>query len=971
MDNLTMNKLFPVLATFALALAGPAARAADKSTEVDFSREIRPIFASHCIACHGGVKAAGGVSFIYRDKALAKAKSGKAPIMAGSADESELIRRVTSDDPEVLMPKPGKDRPRLTEREIATLKKWIQSGAQWSEHWAFVLPKEPTEPVVKNTAWPASKADKLVLAAMEGQGLRPAPAAAEAEWLRRVSLDLIGLPPTLDEFETFRKDAKENLAAAKGHVVDRLLASPQFGERWASMWLDLARYADTFGFEKDPNRDIWPWRDWVIRAFNADMPFDQFTIKQLAGDLLDHPSADDLLATAFHRNTQNNTEGGTDDEEWRMAAVLDRVSTTWTTWQATTFGCVQCHSHPYDPFSHKDFYRFAAFFNNAEDCDQNDDFPRLLVPTDPARRDEAARTAVDIRRLRHTLNSAGAAMAANVNDWKLLVPSAVRTTAGTLAIQPKGHMQAGGTLNIGVSYTVTLPAPGNLCALKLAIFPDSDDPKKWPERGAVVSSFQATLVDSTGKRKQVKLREVIADYLAGPFDPQDALAANAKGGGGFGGFPTLDGPRWCILLLDEPLGDDVAGCSLELVLKQGAASNSGFQACPLRSFELSASTDARWTAFLGDEQRKHRWDELASLKAALARFPGTRVPIIEERFAAGTRDTRVFIRGNRMTRDESVEPGIPDVMHPPHKNGRLTRLDYARWLISDDNPLTARVLANRLWAEMYGRGIVETLEDFGTSGARPTHPELLDHLALRLSHEDRWSIKSFLREIALSATYGQTCRVGAAVVQKDPPNVFLSRGPRGRLTAEMVRDQALGFSGLLSTKQFGQPVFPPQPEGIWRSVYNGAVWKTSTGEDRYRRAVYTYCKRTSGYPGFLTFDAPTRDACTARRVATNTPLQALVTLNDPAFIEMAQAMARRMAVDGGEPRDIIARGCRLVTLEDAPAGMIDSLASLYDDALREYRGDPSLSAKLGATPESAAMVLVANAILNLDVAMTR
>lgn len=957
---------------FVLAAAPFRARAAQI---VDFNRDIRPIFASHCVACHGGVKAAGGVSFIYRDKALAKAKSGKTPIVAGNPDASELIRRVTSNDPQEQMPKPGKDRPPLTEQEIATLKKWIEGGAAWSDPWSFVLPKEPAEPPVRHAGWAAGKADKLVLAAMEAEGLAPAPRASDAEWLRRVSLDLTGLAPTLDEFAAFQKETRENAPIAKEHVVDRLLASPRFGERWASMWLDLARYADTFGFEKDPNRDIWPWRDWVIRAFNADMPFDQFTIKQIAGDLLDHPTADDLLATAFHRNTQNNTEGGTDDEEWRMAAVLDRVSTTWTTWQATTFACVQCHSHPYDPIPHEDYYRYAAFFNNAEDCDQNDDFPRLLVPTDPARREEAAAATVDIRQLREKLNDAGLALAAKVTDWKLLVPSAVKTSSGTLAIQPRGHMQAGGTLNIGVAYTVTLPATPGLCAIKLTIFPDSADPRKWPERGAVVSNFQASLVSPTGKRKAVKLREVIADFLAGPFDPQEMLDGKTRGG--FGGYPTLDGPRSCIVLLDLPLGDDVADSSLEVVLKQGAAANSGFQACPLRSFELSASTDPRWTAFLADDNRKHNWDTLAGLKAKLGKLAGIKVPVIEERSAAATRDTRVFIRGNRTTRDQSVEPGIPDIMHPPHKSGRLTRLDLARWLVSDQNPLTARVLANRLWAEMFGRGIVETLEDFGTSGARPTNPQLLDHLALRLSHEDKWSIKTFLREIALSSTYGQTCRVGPAAVQKDPPNIFLSRGPRVRLTAEMVRDQALGFSGLLSSKQFGPPVFPPQPEGIWRSVYNGAAWKTSSGEDRYRRAVYTYCKRTSGYPGFLTFDAPTRDACTPRRVPTNTPLQALLTLNDPAFIEMSQAMAKRMAAADGEspelrePREIISRGCKLVTLEDAPAGMIDSLCSLYDDALKEYRSDPQLSAKLGATPESAAMVLVASTILNLDVALTR
>jgi hypothetical protein len=354
----------------------------------EFSRDIRPLFAHHCTACHGGVKAAAGLSFLYRDKALSRGKSGEFAIVPGAPEKSELIRRVTSQDPDEVMPKPEHG-PRLTAAEIGRLRQWIQEGAKWSEHWSFVPPVEPATPVVKNKAWPRSQADTFILARLESEGLKPSAEASPAEWLRRVSFDLTGLPPTLAEFEAFQGDFKKGAAAGRERVVDRLLASPRFGERWAAMWLDLARYSDTYGYEKDPHRDIWPWRDWVIRAFNADMPFDQFTIKQLAGDLLEHPTADDLLATAFHRNTQNNTEGGTDDEEFRTVAVLDRVNTTWTVWQATTFGCVQCHSHPYDPFPQRDYYRFAAFFNNTEDCDQNDDYPRLVFPTNLALRSEA------------------------------------------------------------------------------------------------------------------------------------------------------------------------------------------------------------------------------------------------------------------------------------------------------------------------------------------------------------------------------------------------------------------------------------------------------------------------------------------------------------------------------------------------------------------------------------------------------
>ncbi len=962
-----------MLKQISLAVAGAAVwlggRPAVAAETVDFNRDVRPIFLAHCTACHGGVKAAGGLSLVYREKALAKGKSGEAAVVPGKPEASEMIRRITSDDPDELMPKPDHG-PRLAAKDVSTLKAWIAQGATWSEHWSFVPPTEPAAPAVADRAWARSRADEFILARLQAEGLKPSPPASNAEWLRRASLDLIGLPPTLAEYESFRDDATNDLTGAKSRVVDRLLVSPAFGERWASVWLDLARYADTFGYEKDPHRDIWPWRDWVIRAFNSDMPFDQFTIKQLAGDLLENPTTDDLLATAFHRNTQNNTEGGTNDEEFRTVAVIDRVSTTWTTWQATTFGCVQCHSHPYDPIPHQDFYRFSAFFDNSEDCDIDSDFPRLLVPTDATRRDESARLQRRIDQLRDALNESGRSLADQTSDWKPLVPTSAKASAGTLEIRPgTGRVEATGTLPIGVMYTVIAPSVPGATALRIKILPDDEDPKKWPERAAVLSQLQVSLIaGGDAKPKPIKLREVIADYLAGPFDPQETLDAGA---GGFGGYPSLSGPRWCVVTLDEPLPDGPADATVELVMKQNAVANAGAQACPIRRFELSTTADPRWPALMADGGRRQQWADLNAAKAQLNKIAGTRVPVMVERHAAARRDTRVFLRGNRLTKDVSVEPGIPDVVRPPVKAGRLTRLDLAQWLVSDQNPLTARVLANRLWAEMYGRGIVETLEDFGTSGARPSHPELLDHLALRLAHDDHWSIKTFLREVALSATYGQTCRATPESTQRDPQNALLSHGPRARLTAEMVRDQGLALSGLLSFKQFGPPVFPKQPDGVWRSVYSGAAWKTSEGEDAHRRGLYTYWKRTAGYPTFMTFDSPARDVCTARRVSTNTPLQALVTLNDPAFVEMSQALARRMREGGGDDRAIVARGCQLLTLEQPPEAMVAELTRLYQDASRDYAADPADASKLAKTPEEAATVLVANTLLNLDRAMTR
>ncbi|OYV05676.1 MAG: hypothetical protein CFE26_10350, partial [Verrucomicrobiales bacterium VVV1] len=370
---------------------------------VEFNRDIRPIFTKHCTACHGGVKEAGELSLIYRARALGKAKSGKPAIVPGDPAASELVQRINSRDPDEVMPKP-KHGPRLSDPEIQTLTEWIRQGAKWEEHWSFMPPVEPTEPVLKRTDWAASKGDKLVLAKLEAEGLAPAPEASKAEWFRRVSLDLTGLPPTLEEWDAFQRASAANPKAAMEAEVDRLLASPQYGERWAAMWLDLARYSDTLGFEKDPHRDIWPFRDWVIRALNDDMPYDRFTEKQLAGDLLPNPEPDDLIAAAFHRNTQNNTEGGTDDEEYRTSSVIDRVNTTWTAWQATTFGCVQCHSHPYDPIPHEDYYRFMAFFDNSEDTDLNNEFPKTKVASDPAKQGEAVRLEKAVRETRRAIN---------------------------------------------------------------------------------------------------------------------------------------------------------------------------------------------------------------------------------------------------------------------------------------------------------------------------------------------------------------------------------------------------------------------------------------------------------------------------------------------------------------------------------------------------------------------------------------
>ncbi|BCU76344.1 cytochrome c [Luteolibacter sp. LG18] len=943
------------------------ARAAE---EISFNRDIRPIFTRSCITCHGGIKEGGGISLVYREKALGKGESGKPAIVPGKPELSELIHRINSNDNDEIMPKPkkGEHGEKLPADEIAKLTEWIRQGAKWEDHWSFMPAVEPADPQVKHAGWAKTKADRLILAKMEAEGLAPSKEAPPAAWLRRVTLDLIGLPPSPEELEAFEKAAATDKEGAMAAVVDRLLASPQFGERWAAMWLDLARYSDTMGFEKDPGREVWPFRDWVIQAFNADLPFDEFTKRQLAGDLLPNPAPGDLIASAFQRNTMCNTEGGSDDEEYRTAAVMDRISTTWTVWQGTTFACVQCHGHPYDPFPHDDYYRFMAFFDNTEDCDLNNEFPKTKAAKDPAKQADAVRLEKEIRQNRDTINDVALSLAKQAGGWASVKADEVKASAATGKItqQPDGSFVATGTNPTNTVFTVTTPAT-KLGLLRLDILPVSDDPAKWSEFGAVVTKLEIDRVLPDGTKQPVKLKEVVSDFLAGPFEPN--IAVQSGKGGGFGDYPALRGPRHAFFV-PEAVEDAVPGTRFEIRLMHGVTCNET-QGCVMRKFKLAISPDDRLATFVMSPERAQAWQKHAQLQGQYNAIPGTMVPVMEERDPAARRDTRVFDRGNRMTKSTAVNAGLPVIMRPPAKNENLSRLELAEWLTGERNTLTDRVLANRLWAELFGLGIVETLEDFGSSGLLPTNQPLLDHLALRLSKEHHWHLKPFLRELVLSAAYRQDDKATPELLAKDPRNRFIARGPRQRLSAEMVRDQALAASGLLSKKQFGPPVFPPQPDGIWKSVYSGAKWATSTGEDRYRRAVYTYQKRTSGYPAFLTFDAPTRDVCTARRIPTNTPLQALVTLNDPAFMELAQAFAKRMTATGSDLNGRIQAGYKLLTNEDASSDIVQTLAALHADAKTEFEKNPADSVKLAPTPDEAALVLVANTMFNLDSALTR
>lgn len=777
-----------------LGAAGVASTCA--AAPPSFTRDIKPLLSNRCFHCHGPdaeTREGGddeGLRLDTFDGATADLGERFA-IVPGKPDASELVARITSSDPDLVMPPPESGVP-LTPDEIARLTAWIKAGAEFEPHWAYVPPKRPPVPAVTNTAWPRNDIDRFILARLEAEGLIPQPEADRVTLARRLALDLTGLPPTPEQVDAFVADTS---ADATEKFIDRLLVHPGYGEHAARQWLDLARYADSAGYADDRPRTIWAWRDWVIEACDDNMPFDVFTVRQLAGDLLPEASLEDRIATAFHRNTLTNSEGGTIDEEFRVAAVVDRVNTTMSTWMGTTMACCQCHDHKYDPLSQKEYFGIYAVLNQTADADRPNEAPVLELFT--------------------------------------------------------------------------------------------------PEQIAKRAALESELAE-------------IAETLP---------------------------PK-------KPEGEE----SPEIVALR--------------------------------ERRAAAQKELNAIK------PRTTVPVMEELPEGKQRITKIQYRGSWNDLGPEVEPGVPAVFGTamPSADGRMDRLALAKWIVDPANPLTARVVVNRIWERLFGIGIVATSEEFGAQGELPSHPELLDWLACEFV-ESGWDTKAITRLIVSSAAYRQSSKCPPEVMARDPENRLISCGPRVRLSAEVIRDQALAASGLLSTKKGGPSVHPPQPDLGLKAAFGGGLdWKTSSGEDRYRRAIYTTWRRSNPYPSMATFDAPNREVCTVRRPRTNTPLQALVTLNDPVYVEAAQALARRMVREGGSnAADRAIRGFRLVLARSPTGSEVDRLVKLFDDAVAEYRedgpaakematvplGDPP--ADVGADlPELAAWTVVANVILNLD-----
>ncbi|MCH2209318.1 MAG: DUF1553 domain-containing protein [Lentisphaerales bacterium] len=723
------------------------------SAEINFNRDIRPIFNRSCTGCHGGVKKAGGLSLITKEEAYGKTENGLG-IVPGNAEQSMVYKLITHEDPSKRMPF---EKTPLTEDEIKLIKDWINAGAQWDEHWAYLPIKNQIPP--KSSA--KSDIDKFVDGILKKQQIQANKAADKNTLIRRTFLDLIGMPPTQEELKRFQ-------SRSHNQMVDYLLASPKYGEKWTSMWLDLARYADTMGYEKDPHRNIHEFRSWLIKAFNRDLPYDDFLTEQIAGDMLPNPTNDQLIATAYHRNTQTNTEGGTSDEEFRVAAVMDRTVNTWEAFMGTSFGCVQCHSHPYDPIDHEEYFEFMSFFNNTADNDRQDDFPTLLLQS---------------------------------NEDKELVAK----------LQPQ--------------------------------------------------------------LKEVRLKEKALDKKIKALESQMKSKAQAS--------------------------------------NTDKANNSKDELAKLKK-EFGAAK----------KQSK-------KLQNQINHANRNKVPIMKE--LDKPRETHVFIRGNWEDRGDKVSPGVPRIMNKFPENTPKNRLGLTKWLTAPENPLVSRVAVNRIWEQIFGYGIVETLEDFGSQGKKPTHPELLDYLAYNFMHKHNWSMKSFIKEIVSTDTYKRSSNVSQSQLSKDPRNRFLARFPRIRLTPEQIRDQALRASGLLSEKMFGPSVMPYQPNGVWQTVYSGKKWQTSKNGDQHRRALYTYWRRTSPFPAMETFDMTSRENCTTRRIRTNTPLQALVTLNDPGFMEMAAALGKRMKDQSGDFKSKINKAFSLLLIRNATNQEVSLLEESFNN----------------------------------------
>jgi hypothetical protein len=1037
----------------AMVAATDSIAAAEPAGEISFNRDVRPILSDHCFPCHGPDAAERKANLRLDTEAGGLADLGEhRAIVPGDIKASEVVRRITAADPDERMPPADFERP-LSAEQIATLKRWIAQGAKWQGHWSFIPPVRPNPPAVRNAAWPRGEIDAFVLARLEAEGLAPSPEADKTTVLRRVTFDLTGLPPTPAEVDAFVADQSPD---AFERVVDRLLASPRYGERMATRWLDGARYADSNGYQSDGERFMWRWRDWVIEAYNRNLPFDQFTVEQLAGDLLSGCTLDQQIATGFNRNHRGNAEGGIIPAEYAVEYVVDRVDTTATVWLGLTLGCARCHDHKFDPFTQREFYSLFAYFNNVPERGKAVKFgnspPVVLSPT----RDEQA----ELRALERQLAAAEQSfaqlekqLAASQREWEEslsdLPPYDWTLTDGLIAdfsfdgnlanrcdpLKPgrmmdgspvfaagqtgqsmqfdgRKFIDAGDVGAFGFYDDFTLSAwvrlgddPRGTIVSRMTDVPDGDGyslsvadgkmqinlVKRWLDDALRVRATRAlspgrwhhvaTSYDGSRVASGIKLYidgqpeqlDVLLDDLNQSFESKQPLRIGG-GGGGEGRFHgSLDEVRVFSRALDA---DEV-----QIVATSESISEIATRAPEHRPAGLGLKIRACFLSGAAPAAIREAWRHCLELRnrrsAMIKSFPTTMV--MQEMPAP--RETHLLLRGEYDKHGPRVEPGLPASLPPLPAAASNNRLGFARWLVDPANPLTARVAVNRYWQMLFGTGIVKTAGDFGAQGEAPSHPQLLDCLATEYI-ANGWDTKALLRAIVTSATYRQSSGMTPELLRRDPENRLLARGPRVRLAAEMIRDQALAASGLLAERLGGSSVKPYQPGDLWRELAS-VEYAQDHGEKLYRRSLYTFWKRTVAPPTMIAFDAAGRETCTVHETRTNTPLQALALLNEVTFVEAARMLAQRTMLAGGETRESrIALAFRLVLARPPRPAELEILLKGFESQLARYRAEPQAAAELLSTGEAAcderfdaaelaAYTSVASVILNLDEAVTK
>ncbi len=1015
------------------ALAAALTVAAQQHPEVHFNRDIRPILSENCYACHGPDEAQRmtALRLDTENGAFSEASSGRMVIESGRPDASELFLRISTPDAARRMPPSAMGHDPLPADAVEKIRAWIGQGARWQGHWAFVAPRRPTVPTVRHPEWPVNAIDSFVLRRLRDEGLEPAPPAARETLIRRVTFDLTGAPPRLADVDAFLADESPGAYEA---VVDRLLSSPGYGERLAIRWLDAARYADTNGYQTDAERSMWRWRDWVISAFAANQPFDEFTVEQLAGDMLPGATLQQVIATGFNRNHRGNGEGGIVDAEYAVEYVVDRVDTTSTVWLGLTVGCARCHDHKYDPITQKEYYELFAYFNNVPEKGKafkygnSPPFVKAPTPEQERRLAEMDATLANLRKEYSLLaESESAARSAweretakSGLDWfdaRGLVATFPEREAGAA---PRDHtFQGGDVADLGdqadfsfygrfsAAGWIHSASPDGAIVSRTGNVAPEDDTQGNPGWGLYLKAgkLQVNLVnrwlddclrleskeplalgtwhhvgftyDGTRLASGVKVYvdgkpvdlKVIRDEMNQEIRSKEPLRV----GGGLG-LEFRGAIRGLMIYRRELSASEMAVAAVEAT----AADIAGLPAASRRPGE-SDKLDRAYRNVLGPQRITSLTARIRDLAAKRQAYWDAVPSVMVMREMIPRRKTHLLHRGAYDAPAEQVSPGLPSTLSPSDPRSRL---DFARWLVSKDNPLTARVMVNRLWQMLWGTGIVATVEDFGAQGEWPTHPDLLDWLAVEFM-DSGWDIKALLKNVVLSATYRQSSRARPELAARDPRNRLLARGSRLRLPAETVRDLSLAVSGLLVGKVGGPSVSPYQPPGLWTELAGGKDYELGQGEDLYRRSLYTFWKRAVPPPSMMLFDSAGREACTVRSVRTNTPLQALNRMNDAAYLEAAEALAARVRrMSGPEPSARLGQMFRLITAREPTEDEAAVLASGFSYQLDRFQGDLKAAAALlgaddtpqsgpQADPELAAYTMMASLLLNLDEAITR